>query len=60
MHPTLTYEVQKAITQERLHSAALAQRTRLPRANRRQRPAAEVRPPLRRGFRAVLALVGLL
>ena len=60
MHPTLTYEVQKAITQERLHNAALAQRTRLPRVDRRPWLAAGVRPPSHRGFRAVLGLLGLL
>jgi hypothetical protein len=60
MHPTLTYEVQKAITQERLRNAALTQRTRLPRADRQPRPAAEVRRTSHRGFRAVLGLLGLL
>jgi hypothetical protein len=60
MHPTLTYEVQKAITQERLQDAALAQRTRLPRVNRRPRLAAEVRQSSHRGFRVLLGLLGLL
>jgi hypothetical protein len=60
VHPTLTYEVQKAITQERLHNAALAQRTRLPRDDRQPRLTAELRRPLHRGFRAVLGLLGLL
>ena len=60
MHPTLTYEVQTAITQERLHNAALTQRTRLPRVDRRSRLADEVRQPSHRGFRAVLGLLGLL
>jgi hypothetical protein len=60
MHPTLTYEVQKAITQERLHNAALTQWTRLERVDRRPRVAAEARQPSHRGFRAVLGLLGLL
>ena len=60
MHSTLTYEVQKAITQERLHNAALAQRTRLERDDRRPRLAPGVRLPLHRGFRTVLGQLGLL
>ncbi len=60
MHPTLTYEVQKAITQERLNDAALAQRTRLLHVNRRPRLAAAVRLPLQGRFRAALGLLGLL
>jgi hypothetical protein len=59
MHPTLTYEVQKAITQERLHNAALTQRTRLAQLDRRPRPAAGVRLPSHRSFRAVVGLLGL-
>ena len=60
MHPTLTYEVQKAITQERLYNAALAQRARLAQVDRRPRLAAGVRRPSHRGFRFVLGLLGLL
>lgn len=60
MHPAITYEVQKAITQERLHNAALTQRTQLQRADRRPRLAAGVRPPSHRGLRSVLGLLGLL
>jgi hypothetical protein len=60
MHPTLTYEVQKAITQERLHNAAAAQRTRLDRDGRRPRLAIGVRLPSRSGFRAVRGPLGLL
>jgi hypothetical protein len=60
MHPALTYEVQKATTQERLHNAAVAQRTRLDRDERRPRPAAGVRLPSRSRFRAALGLLGLL
>jgi hypothetical protein len=60
MHPTLTYEVQKAITQERLHNAAVAQRTRLDRDGRRPRLATGVRLRSNPGFRAVLGLLGLL
>ena len=60
MHPTLTYEVQKAITQERLHDAAVAQRTRPERDDRRPRLAAGVRLRSNPGFRAVLGLLGLL
>jgi hypothetical protein len=59
MHPTLTYEVQKAITQERLHNAALTQRTRLAQLDRRPRLAG-VRLPSHRSFRAVVGLLGLL
>jgi hypothetical protein len=59
MHPTLTYEVQKAITQERLHTAAVAQRTRLDRDGRRPRLATGARLPSRSGFRAVLRPLGL-
>jgi hypothetical protein len=60
MHPTLTYEVQKAITQEKLHNAAVAQRTRLERHDRRRGIAARVHLPVHRNFRAVLGLLGLL
>jgi hypothetical protein len=60
MHPTLTYEVQKAIAQERLHNAALQQRTRLPRVDRRPRLATEMGQPSHRGFRALLGLLGVL
>ena len=60
MHSALTYEVQKAITQERLHKAAMAQRTRLERDDRRQRLAAGARLRSNPGFRAVLGLLGLL
>ncbi len=60
MHPTLTYEVQKAITQERLHNAAMAQRTRLAQVDRRPRLATGVRLPSHRSFRAVVGLLGLL
>ena len=60
MHPALTYELQKAITQERLHDAALARRTRLARLDRRPRLTAAMRLPLHRGFRPVLGLLGLL
>ena len=60
MHPALTYEVQKAIIQERLHNAALTQRTRLAEVDRRPRLAAEKGQPCRRGFRAVVGLLGLL
>jgi hypothetical protein len=58
MHPTLTYQLQKAITQERLHNAALTQRARLAHIDRWPRPA--VRQPSHRGFRFVLGLLGLL
>jgi hypothetical protein len=60
MHPTLTYEVQKAITQEKLHNAALAQRTRLERDDRPPRLAAGARLRSNPGFRTVLGLLGLL
>ena len=60
MHPTLTYEVQKAITQERLHNAAVAHRTQLKRDDRRPRLAAGARLRSNPGFRAVLGLLGLL
>ena len=60
MHPTLTYEVQKAITQERLHNAAAAQRTRLERDDRQPRLAVGARVRSNPGFRAVLGLLGLL
>jgi hypothetical protein len=60
MHSMLTYEVQKAITQERLHNAALTQRNRLAQVDRRPRLAAGVRLPSHRGFRSVLGLLGLL
>jgi hypothetical protein len=58
MHPTLTYQLQKAITQERLHSAALTQRARFAQVDRRPRLAAEMRQPSRRGFRSLLGLLG--
>jgi hypothetical protein len=60
MHSTLTYEVQKAITQERLHNAAVARRTRLERDDARPRPGAGARLRSNPGFRAVLGLLGLL
>jgi hypothetical protein len=60
MHPALTYEVQKAITQERLHNAAIAQRTPLERDDRRPRRATGARLRSNPGFRAVLGLLGLL
>jgi hypothetical protein len=60
MHPTLTYEVQKAITQEKLQNAALTQRTRVERVARRPRVAGEAPQPAHRGFRAALGLLGLL
>lgn len=60
MHPTLTYELQKAMTQERLYNAAVAQRTRLERDDRRPRLAAAARLRSNPGFRAVLGLLGLL
>jgi hypothetical protein len=60
MHPTLTYEVQKAITQERLHNAAVMQRTRLQRDDHRPRRAAGARLRSTPVFRAVLGLLGLL
>jgi hypothetical protein len=59
MHPALTYELQKSITQERLHNAALTRRARLAQVNRRPRLAAGVRLPSHRGFRFVLGLRGL-
>lgn len=60
MHPTLTYEVQKAITQEWLHNAELAQRTQLERDDRRPRLSGGARLRSKPGFRAVLGLLGLL
>jgi hypothetical protein len=60
MHPTLTYELQKAITQERLHNAALTQRARLAQNDRLPLLAAGVRLPSHRGFRFVLGPRGLL
>jgi hypothetical protein len=60
MHPTLTYELQKAITQERLHHAALTQRARLAQADRQPRLAAGARLLSHRRFRLVLGLLGLL
>jgi hypothetical protein len=59
MHPTLTYEVQKAITQERLHNATLTQQARLALVDRGPRLAAGVRQPSHRSFRAVWGLLGL-
>ena len=59
MHSMLTYEVQKAIAQERLHNAAVAQRTRLERDDRRPRLAAGARRRSNPRFRAVLGLLGL-
>ena len=58
MHSALTHEVQKAITQERLHNAAVAQRTRLERDDR-PRLAAGARRRSNPGFRAALGLLGL-
>ncbi len=60
MHPTLTYEVQKATTQERLHNAALKQRARLAQVERQPRLAAGMRQPPHRSFRFVVGLLGLL
>jgi hypothetical protein len=60
MHSMLTYEVQKAVTQDRLHNAAVAQRTRLERDDRRPRLAAGARRRPNPGLRAVLGLLGLL
>jgi hypothetical protein len=59
MHSPLTYEVQKAITQERLHSVAVAQRTQLERDARWPRRPAGARLHSNPGFRAVLGLLGL-
>jgi hypothetical protein len=59
MHPALTYELQKTITQERLQNAALTQRARLAQVDRRPRRAAGLRWPTHRGFRYVLGLRGL-
>jgi hypothetical protein len=59
MHPALTYQLQKAITQERLQNAALTQRARLAQVGHGPRLAAGVRWPSHRGFRFVLGLRGL-
>jgi len=59
MHSTLTYEVQKAIAQERLHNAAAAQRTRLERDDRQPRLAVRARVRSNLGLRAVLGVLGL-
>jgi hypothetical protein len=60
MHSMVTYEVQKAITQDKLHNAGVPQRARLERDDRRPRRAAGARRRSTPGFRAVLGLLGLL
>lgn len=60
MHPGLTYEVQKAVIEERLRNAKLAQQCRLAHDRGRARRGTAARVPRPRRLRAMARLLAVI